>query len=281
MNITTLRSRLKRGAQCLIAAPVLALSLVGCNSDLMGLVGGATASDLEQAAAIQYNQLLDEAKKQNALVPKTNTQYKRLQTIAQRLIPYTYSYNSKAENWDWQFNLIHSDEVNAFCMPGGKIAFYTAIINDLKLTDDEIAAVMGHEMTHALREHALTQINKTALTTTGLNAGAQAAGVDGNVASDYLISLGTELMSLQFSRSDESEADRIGQEIAARAGYNPQAAITLWEKMSSLGGGNDTPTILRTHPQNSQRIADLKANLPNVMPLYEEARKAQGQQNSR
>ncbi|CAK7052622.1 Metalloprotease LoiP [Saezia sanguinis] len=278
MEQSVVQKSLLQCKKWLITVPLLALGLAGCGSALMSAVvpGAVTADELEQAADLQYQQLLTEAKKQNALVPANNAQNKRLQTIAQRLIPYTYSFNPKAESWNWQVSLIRSKELNAFCMPGGKIAFYTGLIDSLKLTDDEIAIVMGHEMVHALREHSLTQINKTALTNTGLSLGASAAGVDGNVASDYLVNLGTQLMSLQFSRSDESEADRIGQEIAARAGYNPQAAISLWEKMDRAGGSNDTPTFLRTHPQNSQRITDLKLNLPNVMPLYEEARRQGG-----
>lgn len=284
MENTIIHHSLKQCKKWLIALP-LALGLVGCGSSLMSAIvpGSVTADDLEKAAEYQYSTLLSEARQQNALVPMANRQNQRLQAIAQRLIPYTYEYNEKAHNWNWEINLIRSNEFNAFCMPGGKIAFYTALINDLKLTDDEIAIVMGHEMVHALREHSLTQINKTALTNTGLAVGAQAAGVDGNVAADYLVNLGSQLMSLQFSRSDETEADRIGQELAARAGYDPRAAISLWEKMAAASGASDTPTFLRTHPQNDQRIANLRANLPNVMPLYEEAlqQRQQSQRNRR
>lgn len=260
---------------CLLSIP-LAIALTGCGSDLYSafVPGSTTAAQLEQAAAMQYAEVIEDAKSQNALIPPNYQEYQRLQTIAQKLIPHSYAFNSKAQQWDWQVNLINSQEINAWCMPGGKIAFYTAIIKQLQLTDDEIAMIMGHEMTHALKEHALTQINKDATTKVGVSLGTKAAGVDGNAAVDYLSTLGTQLLSLQFSRSDETEADRIGQEIAARAGYNPEAAISLWTKMDKLAGKSDIPPFLSTHPQNSDRINDLKANLPTVMPLYEEAQKS-------
>lgn len=259
---------------CLLGIP-LALALTGCGSELYSafVPGSVTEAQLEQAAEMQYEEIINDAKSQRALIPQNNKEYKRLQTVSQRLIPHTYALNSKAEQWNWQFNLINSKEINAWCMPGGKIAFYTAIIQQLKLSDDEIAMVMGHEMTHALKEHALNQINKDATTKMGVSLGTKAAGVDGNGAVEYLTALGTQLLGLQFSRSDETEADRIGQEIAARAGYNPKAAISLWEKMDKLAGKSNTPPFLSTHPQNSDRIKNLKANLPAVMPLYEEAKK--------
>lgn len=256
----------------------LALGLVACGTPLMSALvpNAVTADELEQAASLQYRQLITEVKAQNALVPTTSDQFKRLLAIEQRLIPFTYSHSPKAEGWDWQVILINSKTLNAFCMPGGKIAFYTGIINELKLTDDEIAMIMGHEMAHALREHSLNQINKDALTHMGIALGTKAAGIDNIDISNKMLALGSKLLSLKFSRSDESEADLMGQEIAARAGYNPQAAITLWEKMAAISGSGSTSPFLSTHPQHEQRIADLKANLPNVMPLYEEALRAQG-----
>ena len=258
----------------LFAVP-LVLGLTACGSDVYTqfVSDAVTADQLEEAAVLQYTQVTSQAQSQGALVSAKNKDYQRLQRISKDLIPFTPEYNPKAATWNWQVQLINSDQINAWCMPGGKIAFYTAIISELKLTDDEIAMIMGHEMTHALREHALKQINKDATTKKGLSLGTKAAGVDDNAMVQKLSELGAELLSLKFSRTDETEADRIGQEIAARAGYNPQAAITLWEKMNKLSsGGSSTAPFLSTHPQHDQRISDLKANLPKVMPLYEEAK---------
>jgi Zn-dependent protease with chaperone function len=167
-------------------------------------------------------------------------------------------------------NLIQSPQINAFCMPGGKIAFYTGILDKLKLSDDEAAMIMGHEMAHALREHARERMAKSSATSFGLRLGAQLLGLGdlGNVAAD----LGTQLLSLKFSREDESEADLVGLELAARSAYQPQASVSLWEKMTAASGGAG-PGFLSTHPSGPNRIRELQTNVPKVQGLYEAARR--------
>jgi predicted Zn-dependent protease len=166
-------------------------------------------------------------------------------------------------------NLIGSKQINAFCMPGGKIAFYTGILDQLKLTDDAIALVMGHEMAHALREHARSRIAKSQATSIGLSLGAQLLGLGdlGNAAAN----LGTQLLTLKFSRSDETEADLVGLELAARAGYDPQAAVSLWRKMGEATGSSGIG-FLSTHPTGPDRIRELQENVPRVEGLYRQAR---------
>ncbi|OZA98625.1 MAG: hypothetical protein B7X59_05460 [Polaromonas sp. 39-63-203] len=190
--------------------------------------------------------------------------------IAAKLIPQTAQWNDRAKSWKWEVNLIGSKQVNAFCMPGGKIAFYTGILDQLKLTDDEVAMIMGHEMAHALREHARARIAKTQGTGTLLSLGAQLFGLGdlGGVAAN----IGTQLISLRFSRDDETDADLVGLELAARGGYNPQAAVSLWEKMGQAGGGSNGPSFLSTHPSGPARIQQLQANVPKVQGLYQRAR---------
>ena len=163
------------------------------------------AETLERSAAQQYQQMLDQARAQRALAPPEHPQLQRLHAIAKRLIPFTAPWNERAGQWRWEVNLIGSQQINAFCMPGGKIAFYTGILDQLKLTDDEAAMIMGHEMAHALREHARERIAKTQGTNLALRLGSQLLGLGdlGNVAA----SLGGQLLTLQFSRSDESDAD--------------------------------------------------------------------------
>jgi len=240
---------------------------VGSGSRLRQLVPAQT---LEEAATEQYQQLLAQAKAQGALAPAGNPQLQRLHVIAQRLIPYAQSWNERARAWRWEVNLIGSKEINAFCMPGGKIAFYTGILDKLALTDDETAMIMGHEMAHALREHSREQLAKSQATNIGLSLGAQLLGLGdlGNAAAK----VGAQLLSLQFSRSDESDADLVGLEMAARAGYNPRAAVTLWEKMGkatgSSGGGL---AFLSTHPSGPDRIRELQRNVPKVDGLYKQA----------
>ena len=240
---------------------------VGKNSGLSQLV---PATEVEQAAAQQYHELLAQAASKRALAPADHPQLQRVRTIAQRLITQAPQWNPRASHWNWEVNLIGSNQVNAFCMPGGKIAFYSGILDQLKLTDDEVAMVMGHEMAHALREHARERMAKSALTSVGANVLMQVFGM-GQVG-QMLTGYSAQLLSLTFSRSDESEADLVGMEIAARAGYDPRAAVTLWKKMGQAGKSSP-PQWISTHPSGTTRIAELERNLPRVMPLYERARR--------
>lgn len=240
---------------------------VGKHSRLASLV---PAAEVEQAATQQYQALLQQAASKRSLAQQDHPQVLRVRAIAERLIPYAPAWNERARAWRWEVNLIGSNQVNAFCMPGGKIAFFSGILEQLKLTDDEVAMVMGHEMAHALREHARERMAKGALTNVGANVLVQVLGL-GQVG-QAVTGLGAQMMSLKFSRSDESEADLVGMEIAARAGYDPRAAVTLWKKMGQAGKSSP-PQWLSTHPTGTARIAELQKNLPRVMPLYERARK--------
>ncbi len=228
------------------------------------------AAQVEQQAAQQYQQTLAQAAQQKALAPESNAQLQRLRAIAKRIIPNSYSWNPRAKDWKWEVNLIGSNQINAWCMPGGKIAFYTGILTTLQLTDDEAAAVMGHEVAHALREHARARMGKSAATNIGANVLSQVLGA--GALGQQIIGGGAQLLTLKFSRGDESEADLVGLELAARSGYNPEAGITLWQKMSASNKGAP-PQWLSTHPASATRIDDIQKNLPNVVPLYERARK--------
>ncbi len=245
---------------------------VGANSSFSKLV---PAERVERSAHLQYAQLLQQAADKNALGANNDPQVKRLRAIAQRIIPFAVAWNPRARDWQWEVNLIGSNQINAFCMPGGKIAFYSGILTQLQLSDDEVAMVMGHEIAHALREHARERIAKNA-TTQGVAriGGALAAsvfGIDPRLT-DGLARGGASLLTLEFSRKDESEADLVGMELAARAGYNPRAGISLWKKMGAANR-NAPPQWLSTHPSGKSRIADIEKNLPKVLPLYERAKR--------
>ncbi len=230
------------------------------------------AGQIEQAAAQQYRQMLQQASTQRALAPDNHPQVQRLRAIAQRIIPFCADWNPRARDWRWEVNLIGSPQINAFCMPGGKIAFYFGILDKLQLNDDEVAMIMGHEAAHALREHARERLAKSTLTRGALEVGAALLGL-GDVGR-MAAGLGEQLLSLRFSRGDESEADLVGLELAARSGYNPQAGVTLWQKMASASQGAP-PQWLSTHPAGETRIRDIEANLPKVAPLYARAAKPQ------
>lgn len=241
---------------------------VGKNSVFSNLV---SADAIEQSSAQQYRELMEQARAQRALAPPDHPQLLRLRGIAQRIIPFAMNWNPRARSWRWEVNLIGSGQVNAFCMPGGKIVFYTGILQKLELSDDEVAMVMGHEVAHALREHARERIGKQAATNIGAGLLGQILGLGqlGQTVTNY----GAQLLTLQFSREDESEADLVGMELAARAGFDPRAGVTLWQKMSQANKGGP-PQWLSTHPSGGRRIADIEANLPKVLPLYERTKAA-------
>jgi predicted Zn-dependent protease len=227
-----------------------------------------SAEQIEQAAGQQYRQMQQQASQKQALAPADHPQVVRLRAIAQRLIPFTYEWNERARQWRWEVNLIGSKQINAFCMPGGKIAFYYGILDQLKLTDDEVAMIMGHEMTHALREHARERMGKTMATRGAIEIGAALLGLGGG--GRLVADMGGQLLTLQFGREDESEADLVGIELAARAGYDPHAGVTLWQKMAKASQGAP-PQFLSTHPSGPTRIKDIETNLPKVEPLYARA----------
>lgn len=254
-----------------LASPwALAREGVDVSKQQSGFTRLVPADQVEAAAQQQYAQMATQAKSQNALLPDNHPQAVRLRAIAQRIIPYTLEWNNRASQWQWQVMVLNSKELNAFCMPGGKIAFYTGILETLKLTDDETAMIMGHEMAHALREHARERMGKTSATQIGASLISSLLGLGST--GDTLLNMGGQLLTLKFSRANESEADLVGMELAARAGYDPRAGISLWKKMAAASKGAP-PQWLSTHPASGTRIQEMEAAMPQVMPLYERAAK--------
>ena len=255
------------GFTALLAGSAQAQVDVGQASSMRKLIPAET---LEASARQQYRQTLGEADSKGALAPDDYPQLKRLRAIAARLIPYTAQWNPDARKWKWEVNLIGSKQLNAWCMPGGKIAFYTGILDQLQLNDDEVAMIMGHEMAHALREHSRERLAKSKATSMGLSVASQLLGL-GQIG-DVAANLGTQLLTLKYGRDDETEADLVGLEIAARGGFKPEASVQLWKKMlGATGGGKAQPSFLSTHPSGNNRIQELEANLPKVAHLYEQA----------
>lgn len=231
----------------------------------------ASSEEVEQQAIKAYEDLKRQARAQKALAPDDYPMLVRIRRISQRLIPFAPRFNPRAAQWRWEVILIGSKQINAFCMPGGKIAFYTGIVNNLQLTDDEIAVVMGHEMAHALREHGRDQLSKQRLgdvVTAGASILSSVLGY-GDLGGQ-LASGATQLTLLKFSRNDESEADAIGLDLAARAGFDPRAGLTLWQKMAAAASGAQ-PQFLSTHPSDQSRIDEIRRRLPEVLPLYARA----------
>ena len=240
---------------------------VGPKSKFAGLI---SADDIERSGSQQYAQMMQQAGQQRALAPMEHPQLQRLRYISQRIIPFSFEWNERARQWKWEVNLIGSAELNAFCMPGGKIAFFYGILDKLKLEDDEVAAIMGHEVAHALREHARERMGKSATTNIAVELGSALLGL-GNLGRQAA-GMGAQLLGLKFSREDETEADLVGIELSARAGYDPAAAVRLWEKMMTASKGAPPPW-LSTHPASTTRIRDIQASLPKVEGIYQRAPK--------
>jgi len=163
-------------------------------------------------------------------------------------------------------------------MPGGKIAFFTGIIDQLQLTDDEIATIMGHEIGHALLEHGRARMSEQVLKSVGISVAATFFNL-GQVSAELLAQAANLAVSLPYARKQESDADLVGLELSARAGHDPRAAVAVWQKMSRLsqasaksaGGSGQPPQFLSTHPSHESRIREIEANLPKVLPLYRKA----------
>lgn len=267
-----------RNAGVVLSLAVLA-GCTGMNTTQSGAVGVnrtqymssmVPSQALEQEATQQYAEILQQAKSKG-LLDKDAKQVARVRAISQRLIAQAGVFRPDATSWKWEVHVLSSDEVNAWCMPGGKIAVYTGLISKIKPTDDELAAVIGHEIAHALREHARERVSQQMATNLGLSVLSIATG--SSAASDLGGQLTDVMFSLPNSRTHETEADRMGVELAARAGYDPRAAVTLWQKMGAASSGSAPPEILSTHPSAESRITDLQAAAQQVLPLYQQAKK--------
>ncbi|WLI89681.1 M48 family metallopeptidase [Massilia sp. R2A-15] len=234
----------------------------------------ASEEKLERESQLQYAQLMSKAQEKHALAPDNNPQLIRLRAIAKRIIPYTARWNPDAVKWQWQVNLLGSKQVNAFCMPGGRIAFFSGIIDTLNLTDDEIAAIMGHEISHALREHGRArEVKNTGTQILARLGGAAAAayfGFDPRLT-DSLAQKAGQVVALKFSRDDEREADLIGLDLASRAGFDPRAGVALWQKMAALNKRQPL-TFLSTHPSGANRIELINEHMNALLPVYARAR---------
>ena len=233
-----------------------------------------SSKQVDSLSLQSYNQTIKTASQKNTLNNDAKT-VARVKNIADRLIAQTVVFRPDAKSWKWEVNVETSDQVNAYCMPGGKIMVYTGLIEKVKTTDDELAAVIGHEIAHALREHGRERMSLAYAQQGGIALLAAVIGSKKNAATGLALggaTLGTQLFfSLPNSRTQETEADRMGLELSARAGYNPAAAVTLWKKMGEVGG--DKPAeFFSTHPSDKTRIADIESLLPTVTPLYEQAK---------
>lgn len=225
---------------------------------------------VQAGAAEAYATELKKAQEKGALNADAKI-VQQVRRVTQRLIPVTATFRPDATSWKWETNVQTSDELNAYAMPGGKIMVYTGLIQKLDLSDAELAAVLGHEMAHALREHTRERVSRAYGQQIAL-AGIAAVTGAGQGAVNLANTVASVTFQLPHGREQESEADVMGLELMARAGYDPNAAVSVWQKMESKGGGGP-PEFLSTHPTSGSRIKELQAAMPRVLPLYQAAKR--------
>jgi predicted Zn-dependent protease len=260
----------------LIVAATLAAACETIDTTQPGTVGVdrdqrmmVSSQEVDAGSQKAYAQMMAEAQKKGIL-DRDAAQVARVRAITQRLVAQTGTFRPDAGKWPWEVHVISLDEVNAWCMPHGKMAMYTGLINKLQATDAEIAAVMGHEIAHALREHSREQISRQVGMQMGIGIVGALFGI-GELGQNVAGMVADVTLNKPKSRTAEVEADRIGVELAARAGFDPHAAVTLWEKMGKASGGSRGLDFLSTHPSPENRLADLRDYAARVMPLYQQA----------
>lgn len=234
----------------------------------------ADSATINQQAAQSYAQVMNEARAKGEIDTRSNTA-QRVCKIFNRMVPYANKENQTGQRFNWQINVIKSKELNAWAMPGGKMAFYTGLVDTLHLTDDEIATVMGHEMAHALKEHGKSQVNYAQITNVIANVayvalasqiGEQGSGVVVGLAKDWGL-------DKPYSRKAETEADEAGLMLMARSGYNPEAAPRLWDKMQKISKGSSDvfSQLSSTHPSDKDRQENLQRLMPEAVALYKQS----------
>ncbi len=263
--------------KCFVFLTVAILALAGCKSNPMTgrkqllLVSEDTAISESKVAYAAMLQPLEKDGKINSN-PATVA---RVHEITARVIAQAIKYRPETQNWEWSIKVIDDPKtVNAWCMAGGRMAIYTGLIEQLKATDDELAQVMGHEISHALAKHSAERMSRAMAMQIGLGAIAltQKDSRYANLALTGVQAAAVVALELPNSRTGETEADRIGIELAAKAGYDPRAAVTLWDKMGKVGGGagKSSPDFLSTHPSPGRRKETLAALVPQMLPYYQD-----------
>jgi len=254
-------------------AALLAVTLAACATSPTGRRQLALVSEESAIVASEeaYAMQIGELRKQGKIVSESSRVAQRVEGITERLVAQAIEMRHETADWDWTMEVIDDPEVvNAWCMAGGRMAVYTGLIQKLDPTDDELAQVLAHEISHALANHTAERMS-VALAT---QAGVVLAGVlsdDAQKTMSRAAVAAALAVQLPNSRTAESEADEIGIELAAKAGYNPNAAVSLWQKMANVGGGGP-PQFLSTHPSPANRQERLAELAPQMMAYYEQAR---------
>jgi predicted Zn-dependent protease len=267
---------MKNSLRAFTGACGLVLACSGCATNpITGRSQASLVSDAEAAkeSTQAYSQLVSQAHKKGALDSNPQT-IARVRGITERLVPQAVKLRPETKNWQWEVHVIQSKEVNAWCMAGGKMAVYTGLLVTIQPTDDELAQVMAHEISHALLSHQAEKMSRVQMQKAGLQLGVLAGAIAGynlGGVAGLADTAATVALQLPNSREAESEADSVGMRLAAQAGYDPLAAVTLWEKMLKVSGSG-TPELLSTHPSPETRIQAMRALADKYMPVYQQSK---------
>ena len=225
---------------------------------------------LEAQAAEEFSQIVYGAEHANRLYDDADAHVTRVRSIVDKMVPYSLKWNERAKGWKWDVAVVRSPDIRMYCLPGGKIVVYGGLLDRARLNDNELAMLVGHEIAHALREHArerLGQLQGSQLASSGTIS--QLFGLADLGAAP--LGIGSRLLEMKYENTDETEADVIGSDIASRAGFDPRAAVTLWDKLAQATRSNREQGFIYVHPYSQSRRQDIIKRLPDMLPLYAKA----------
>lgn len=227
------------------------------------------SSMLDAQAAAEFQQIVYGAQHQNRLYPETDARVKRVRAIVERLASYSSKWNDRVKGWKWDVAVIQSPAVRMYCLPGGKVVVYGGMLDRVRLNDDELGVLTAHEIAHALREHARERLGEQQAAQLGSGSIPQLFGLADLGAAP--LGIGTQLLEMKYESADETEADVIGADIASRAGYDPRAAVTLWDKLAVATRADREQGFIYVHPYTTARRKDIMKRLTDMLPLYAKA----------
>ncbi len=225
---------------------------------------------LDEQAAEEFSDILNGATQTGRLLPDSDPRVLRAQAITDRLTPYAVKWNDRVRDWKWQVIVVRSSDIRMYCLPGGKIVVYSGLLDRVRLNDDELGMLFGNEIAHALREHARERLGEQQSAQLGAGTIPQLFGLADLGATP--LGIGSELLAMKYTPTDETEADVIGSDIAARAGFDPRAAITLWDKLAAATRANKEQGFVYVHPYSAARRHDIMKRLPDMLALYAKAK---------
>ncbi|MEI7291844.1 M48 family metallopeptidase [Paraburkholderia tropica] len=224
---------------------------------------------LEAQATAEYNEIVRGAAHSNRLYPDSDPHVQRVRQLVDKLAPYALKWSDRVKSWKWEVAVVRSPDIRMYCLPGGKIVVYGGLLDRVKLNDNELGMLLGHEIAHAVREHVRERLGEQQAAQIESGAVPQLFGLAD--LGMFPLGIGSRLVEMHYGRADETEADVIGSDIAARAGFDPRAALTLWDKLAMATRADRDQGFIYVHPYTPARRADIAKRLADMMPLYAKA----------